>query len=415
MATLYFSNQNVLVKNLKSRVGSIEGKIPSAASIDNQLADKAYVDTSLSDHISSLTAAFNGSYATYADLSAATGMNKNDYAVVLADESHDNECWRYKYDGAEWKAEYRVNETALTTKQNNALNSGITAETVSNLNSIVPDTATSDNKLATVSDITALSSSTAGNLDSKMDKNNPAGTGSFSFNGGDVGSSSYGLSLGRNSVTSRFDSAVLGGYNGHATADSAVVLGGEDNYAAGTNSLAAGLGNHAVSDHQSVVGRYNLYDDSTNTMPYCFFTVGNGTSDTDRSNAFGISHDGNAYVKGNIYVNCDEKLTNGTSLSDFISQNSALKFTGTLKAGDNRLEFTSSSIEEDMFVNVYASQYGVMPDSVTVEAGRVELRFDEALPANVTFGVRLESFGPNEDGTNVVSSNDVRPSDDPNT
>lgn len=391
MATLYFSNQNVLVKNLKSRVGSIEGKIPSAASTDNQLADKAYVDTSLSDHISSLTAAFNGSYATYADLSAATGMNKNDYAVVLADESHNNECWRYKYDGAEWKAEYRVNETALTTEQNNALNSGITAETVSNLNSIVPDTATSDNKLATVNDITALSSSTAGNLDSKMDKNNPSGNGVFSlFKEVDE----LGLQIKEGSTTYASDNALFR-------------IRSDNNSTSRTDeSLSAfyieGLP-YKLGDRNEMTVRHDS-DDPYQSHSTQFTVFRNGDAEVQN----------NLYLGGTLYINTNAN-NEPTSISDFIKKNSSLKFTGTIKAGDNRLEFTSSSIEEDMFVNVYASQYGVMPDSVIVEAGRVLLSFDEALPANVTFGVRLESFGPNEDGTDVVSSNYVIPSDDPNT
>lgn len=397
--TLFQSNNKLSIDSLKTNLKTIESKIPVEATPENQLVDKAYVDTSLSDHISSLTASFNGSYATYADLVTTTGMNRNDYAVVLADENHSGECWRYKYDGITWRAEYRVNETALTTEQNNALNSGITAEVVSNLSNIVPITATSDNKLVTAKDILSISELMSNNVanlnsnfDTKMDKKNPTGTGNFSFNGGNPDGASYSLSLGRNSVTSQLDSVVLGGYNGHATANSAVVLGGENNYATGVNSLATGLGNYAVSDHQSVVGRYNLYSDDSNQIPYCFFVVGNGTSDKDRSNAFGVSYDGNVYVKGNIYVNCDEKLANGTSLSDFISKNSSLKFTGVLTVGQTSLVIENDQITDNMMINVYTSVYGINPKEVIVKTGKVTINFENSYEQDITVGIKLESF-----------------------
>lgn len=98
------------------------------------LASKSYVD----DAISTNTAVFRGTFATRAELYAYNGTKtNNDYAVVSADESNNKETWRYKYDGNSWKAEYKINETALTVSQLNALNSGITAETVSNLTTTV--------------------------------------------------------------------------------------------------------------------------------------------------------------------------------------------------------------------------------------------------------------------------------------
>lgn len=434
MATLYFSNQNVLVKNLKSKIGTIEGKIPSAASADNQLADKAYVDTSLSDHISSLTAAFNGSYATYADLSAATGMNKNDYAVVLADENNSNECWRYKYDGTAWKAEYRVNETALTTEQNNALNSGITAETVTNLSNIIPDAAASDNKLATAKDILSMSELMSTSLDTKINKENPTGTGNVSFNRqGDVGDQSF-AAFGK---ATQLSCMSLGG---QATGVGAIAIGGtssgsnslslgpgsvadgvrsvsigHQSVATGTHSVAMGYATAANEENSFSIGVYTNTSQYGNKFALGFYNAldtkdkficmfGNGSDSTGRSNALALDKLGNLYIGGTVYINSDSNSENGVSLSDFIKNNSSLKFTGTLTTGDTILTFADTNIKEDMFINVYASQYGVMPDSVTVEAGKVTLTFDEALDSDVTFGIRLESFEANESTTTVTSS-----------
>lgn len=126
------------IQNTATFAAAIQGKIPAAASTTNQLADKEFV----TDAITQQTAIFRGSYATKASLDAvqwqttdptdtATYVSNNDYAVVQADETHNNECWRYIYvTGTGWTAQYRINESPLTSAQINALNSGITAALV---------------------------------------------------------------------------------------------------------------------------------------------------------------------------------------------------------------------------------------------------------------------------------------------
>lgn len=427
--TLFQSSNNLSIDSLKTNLKTIESKIPTEATSENQLADKAYVDTSLSDHISSLTAAFNGSYATYADLSAVTGMNKNDYAVVLADENNSNECWRYKYDGTTWKEEYRVNETALTTKQNNALNSGITAETVTNLSNIIPDTAASDNKLTTAKDILSMSElmSTSvtnlnSSLDTKINKENPTGTGNVSFNRqGDVGDQSF-AAFGK---ATQLSCMSLGG---QATGVGAIAIGGTSG---GNNSLSLGLG--SVADgvrsvsigHQSVatgthsvamgyataaneensfsigvytntsqygnkfaLGFYNALD--TKDKFICMF--GNGSDSTGRSNALALDKLGNLYIGGTVYINSDSNSENGVSLSDFIKNNSSLKFTGTLTTGQTSLVIENDQITDNMMINVYTSIYGINPKEVVVETGKVTITFEKSYEQDITVGIKLESF-----------------------
>lgn len=122
---------------LQNEVDAIEEKIPSQASAQNQLADKAFVNSS----INSSTAFFRGTFATKAALQAvlwqttnpagANYVTNNDYAVVLDDESQNDECWRYVYvSGTGWQAQYRINETPLTAAQLAALNSGATAQNI---------------------------------------------------------------------------------------------------------------------------------------------------------------------------------------------------------------------------------------------------------------------------------------------
>lgn len=116
-----------------SNISTINGKIPNEASTSNQLADKAYVG----DSINSVTAfyitknAAGDQFATKAELDAATTFysggevripTKNDYTIVLSDDTHDNATTRYIYNNG-WEYQYTVNETALTQAQLNAINS----------------------------------------------------------------------------------------------------------------------------------------------------------------------------------------------------------------------------------------------------------------------------------------------------
>lgn len=96
----------------------------------------------MSSAISQSAAYFRGSFATRAALLAVAwqttnpaGQNyvtNNDYAVVLDDETQNDECWRYLYvSGTGWTAQYKINETPLTQAQLDALNSGATASKIS--------------------------------------------------------------------------------------------------------------------------------------------------------------------------------------------------------------------------------------------------------------------------------------------
>lgn len=128
----------------QTNISTINGKIPSAATTTNQLADKQYVDNAISTN----TADFDGSWATYADIpSAVSGFtnaglptpSNNNYLVVLADETQDGGTWRYKYvdnggayDKTNWNVEYEINESPFTQTQLDAINSGINATKVGN-------------------------------------------------------------------------------------------------------------------------------------------------------------------------------------------------------------------------------------------------------------------------------------------
>lgn len=120
--------------------------IPDVASEENQLADKAFVNSSINNYAAFyITKNANGdAFGTFAELSSATKFYnageertpaKNDYLVVLEDETKTtslgvNPTTRYTYQGTypsgQWEFQYIVNNTSLTQAQVNAINSGIT-------------------------------------------------------------------------------------------------------------------------------------------------------------------------------------------------------------------------------------------------------------------------------------------------
>lgn len=123
---------------LANRVTTIEGKIPSAASSTNQLADKEYVNHS----ISTATATFRGTVETTSALAALTG-DLNDYAFLKIYDAttHSYSYDRYKWvesggDYGHWLYEYSIENTEFTAPQWEALNSGITCSLVDKITDV---------------------------------------------------------------------------------------------------------------------------------------------------------------------------------------------------------------------------------------------------------------------------------------
>lgn len=129
------------ITNLTTRISTVEGKIPAAASASNQLADKAFVNSSINnmaafyitsnaagDAFPTKTALLSGPYYLKGEI--RTNLAFNDYALVTADESKGGATTRYLYDGVQWNFQYIVNNSPFTQGQVDAINSGITAQAV---------------------------------------------------------------------------------------------------------------------------------------------------------------------------------------------------------------------------------------------------------------------------------------------
>lgn len=139
--------------NISEQFSDINSKIPSTASEENQLADKAFVNSSINAvaaYYITPTASGDEAFSTHSALINATTFynggqprvpTQNDYAIVQADETQTADAsgkyptTRYSYQGGTypngaWEFQYIVNNTTLTNAQLNAINSGITAEKV---------------------------------------------------------------------------------------------------------------------------------------------------------------------------------------------------------------------------------------------------------------------------------------------
>lgn len=127
----------------------------------------------LNEAISTSAAFFRGSFASKATLdavawqttdpSAAYYVTNNDYAVVLDDETHDGECWRYIYvggtgTGTGWQAQYRLNEAPFTQAQLDAINSGVTSALVAQIGTNQSNIAANAQAISGIKDGTTIDS-----------------------------------------------------------------------------------------------------------------------------------------------------------------------------------------------------------------------------------------------------------------
>jgi len=121
--------------------------IPANATVINQLATQAFVNSSIENMSANRVRynAANDDFPTKAmfNIAIATGTfffqgapytpKKNDYAGVIADESQGGHYTRYSFDGATWGLQSILNNTSFTQAQMDAINSGITATLLSTI------------------------------------------------------------------------------------------------------------------------------------------------------------------------------------------------------------------------------------------------------------------------------------------
>lgn len=172
------------VENLGSSKAD-KATIYTRSEVDSALEDKAnasetYTKTETDEKINQFAAhyltvdAIGSAFATKSALDEATVFyyagqaftpTKNDYCVVLEDESKDGKATRYAFvgewgDGGSWQYQYTINNTAFTQEQWDAINSGATDEKIAEIDNKADISHTHEQ-----SDVTGLSAALSGKLD----------------------------------------------------------------------------------------------------------------------------------------------------------------------------------------------------------------------------------------------------------
>lgn len=163
---------------LGGRITGIEEVIPSTASTDNMLADVAFVNSSINNMAAYyITASASGNaFGDHARLISGPWYfqgqlrtpTMNDYALVVADETHDNKSARYLFDGVQWAFQYTLNNTEFTQAQIDAINSTITKGKVDSYDAHIIDT---NNPHEVTAEQVGL-----GNVNNTSDMNKPVST-----------------------------------------------------------------------------------------------------------------------------------------------------------------------------------------------------------------------------------------------
>ena len=151
----YVTSLQIDMTSAENEIADIQTVIPSAATASNQLADKEFVNSSISTN----TANFIGTFNSVAELEAYSGtLTNNDYAFVISTDATGNTVYnRYKYSAStdQWEFEYTLNNSSFTADQWAAINSSITS-------SLTTQITTNKNNIAGLRvEVSALESGTA--------------------------------------------------------------------------------------------------------------------------------------------------------------------------------------------------------------------------------------------------------------
>jgi hypothetical protein len=124
-----------------------------------------------------------------------------------------------------------------------------------------------------------------------------------------IASGANSMAMGGGSISSGNNSTALGFSEARGDYTTAMGL---SNIAKGFGSSAAGFSNIAKSAYSLVIGKYN-----DTTAVSSLFEVGNGLSETTRSNAMNVYSNGYVWIQGALTQNSDARLKkNITPLSN---------------------------------------------------------------------------------------------------
>ena len=219
-------------------------------------------------------------YAIPSNTSVTAYYNGSIVATVVGSYSAGNDGVTWYY-GFSPDLDIRINNNTMTASVYNGMGDGVLKFVVKNFTAVH----TLDEKY--------LPSSVTSVGPLKMNANNPVGTGSFSM-GRKAGSA-----IGSNSHAAGYNTTASG--NGSHAEGTNTTASGIDSHAEGDGATASGNCSHAEgwrttasSRYQHVQGKFNV-EDSSNKYAHI---VGNGTSDSARSNVHTLGWSGIPWFKG---------------------------------------------------------------------------------------------------------------------
>ena len=132
-------------------------------------------------------------------------------------------------------------------------------------------------------------------------------------------------------------------------------------HAEGLYSHAQNYHTSALSDYQTVMGKYNVGDEDG----LYALIVGNGTGEgqTFYSDALRLDWDGNLFIRGNV------KNFRGDNTTPTILTSS------TISASTTSYTFSDASITTDSVIDIYDSIFGFSPTGMTVSTGSCVVTF----------------------------------------
>lgn len=191
--------------------------------------------------------------------------------------------------------------------------------------------------------------------------------------------------------------AIASGYHAHAEGHY-TKASGDNSHAEGQNTRASGNRAHAEGhytrasgDNSHVQGKYNI-EDTENKYAHI---IGNGTSNTTRTNAHTVDWQGNAWYSGNVSI--DGTPTNNKDLTTkkyvddrFVNIDIASTSWVQNSGGLYELTYTHNLASENITVQVYNtdSKYEMFVDTQIVDSNSIKITSDE----NPNCAIRIVKF-----------------------
>lgn len=181
-----------------------------------------------------------------------------------------------------------------------------------------------------------------------------------------------------------------------------------NNEANATNATAFGNNNKAsTSDGQFAVGRFNNDDGS-------LFSVGNGTSDSKRSNVFSTGSAKGTKINENTAINGTLTISGNTTISGKLDVKKSLELTDTLTVGKETtlqdkliVEKNGAEISGDSKITGNLTSTGALSGLTLDIASTADISGDVAAKSNVTINGSVNINKTNDDFTNKINEDGI--------